>query len=227
VPARRKVALTFWTITAANRTDIGREILRFRQPDSYQRQAMLAWTRSQVQTRHVGLSLAEAAGVQKLARHLLFADPTLRATADNIASGIGSQSNLWPMAISGDFPIFALRISELADLNIVASALRMQEYLRAHRVVVDLVIVNEQASSYVQDLQQAMEQRCDNARLRGGALAPRQHTFAVRRDLMDNWSYKTLIAAARVVMHTRNGQLLDQIERAGQNARLTAPARVP
>ncbi|TWH30752.1 MULTISPECIES: glucoamylase family protein [unclassified Aminobacter] len=227
VPARRKVALTFWTITAANRTDIGREILRFRQPDSYQRQAMLAWTRSQVQTRHVGLSLAEAAGVQKLARHLLFADPTLRATADNIASGLGSQSNLWPMAISGDFPIFALRISELADLNIVASALRMQEYLRAHGVVVDLVIVNEQASSYVQDLQQAIEQLCENARLRGRELGPRQHIFAVRRDLMDDWSYKTLIAAARVVMHTRNGQILDQIERAGQNARLMAPARVP
>src|SRR5690606_19982093 len=58
-------------------------------------------------------------------------------------------------------------------------------------------------------------------------LGPRQHIFAVRRDLMDDWSYKTLIAAARVVMHTRNGQILDQIERAGQNARLMAPARVP
>src|SRR5690606_10386863 len=175
VPARRKVALTFWTITAANRTDIGREILRFRQPDSFQRQATLSWTRSQVQTRHVGLSLAEAAGVQKLARHLLFADPTLRATADSIATGLGPQSSLWPMAISGDFPIFALRIGLIADLHIVASALRMQEYLRSHGVVVDLVIINEQSSSYVQDLQQAIEQLCENARLRGRELGPRQH----------------------------------------------------
>src|SRR5690606_33128857 len=144
-----------------------------------------------------------------------------------IASGLGSQSNLWPMAISGDFPIFALRIREMADLNIVASALRMQEYLRAHGVVVDLVIVNEQASSYVQDLQQAIEQLCENARLRGRELGPRQHIFAVRRDLMDEESYRTLIAAARVVMHTRNGPILDQIERAEQTARTGLPVAPP
>ena len=227
VPARRKVSLTFWTVTAANRIDVGREMLRFQQPDSFQRQATLSWTRSQVQTRHVGLSLAEAAGVQKLARHLLFADPTLRATADSIATGLGPQSSLWPMAISGDFPIFALRIGLIADLHIVASALRMQEYLRSHGVVVDLVIINEQSSSYVQDLQQAIEQLCENARLRGRELGPRQHIFAVRRDLMDEASYRTLIASARVVMHTRNGEVLDQVERASQNSRLLAPARVP
>src|SRR5690606_9114726 len=129
--------------------------------------------------------------------------------------------------ISGDFPIFALRIGLIADLHIVASALRMQEYLRSHGVVVDLVIINEQSSSYVQDLQQAIEQLCENARLRGRELGPRQHIFAVRRDLMDEASYRTLIASARVVMHTRNGEVLDQVERASQNSRLLAPARVP
>ena len=70
----------------------------------------------------------------------------------------------------------------------------MQEYLRARGVIADLVIVNEQASSYVQDLQQAIEWHCDNARLRGGEHGPRQHIFAVRRDLMDERTYRTLLA---------------------------------
>lgn len=214
VPARKKVQLTFWTIVAANRDDVEREARKFAHPESFQRQSMLAWTRSQVQTRHVGLSLSEAAGVQKLARYLLFPDPALRAPSETIVSGLGRQSTLWPMAISGDFPIFALRIGDVADLEIVASALRMQEYLRARGMLLDLVIVNEQASSYVQDLQQAIELLCENARLRGRELGPRQHIFAVRRDLMDEASYRTLIAAARVVLHTRNGTILDQIERA-------------
>jgi cellobiose phosphorylase len=39
-------------------------------------------------------------------------------------------------------------------------------------------------------------------------------TFAVRRDLMDEAAYKTLLAVARVVLHTRNGTIFDQIERA-------------
>ena len=216
VPSRKKVSLTFWTISAANRQDVEQEMHRFLQPDSYQRQAMLSWTRSQVQTRHVGLSLVEAAGVQKLARYLLYPDAALHAPAETIAEGLGSQAALWPMAISGDFPIFALRIGDVADLEIVATALRMQEYLRAHGLFVDLVIVNEQASSYVQDLQQSIEQLCENARLRGHELGPRQHIFVVRRDLMDEASYRTLLAAARVMMHTRNGPILDQIERAEQ-----------
>ncbi len=90
--------------------------------------------------------------------------------------------------------------------------------MRARGLVADLVIVNEQASSYVQDLQQAIEQLCENSRLRGKELGPRQHIFAVRRDLMDENSYKTLLAVARVVLHTRNGRIFDQIERAEASA---------
>ncbi|OWK18615.1 hypothetical protein AJ88_07340 [Mesorhizobium amorphae CCBAU 01583] len=36
----------------------------------------------------------------------------------------------------------------------------------------------------------------------------------MRRDLMDEATYKTLLAVARVVLHTRNGTIFDQIERA-------------
>ena len=55
---------------------------------------------------------------------------------------------------------------------------------------------------------------CQNARSRGNEFGPRQHIFAVRRDLMDDASYKTLLAVARVAIHTRNGTIFDQIERA-------------
>jgi cyclic beta-1,2-glucan synthetase len=214
VPAGKKVTLTFWTVVGSERKEIDTFIGRCSHAESFQRQSMMSWTRSQVQTRHVGLSLAEAAGVQRLARYLLYPDQALRVAPDAIAAGLGSQSALWPTSISGDFPIFALRIGDVADLEIVASALRMQEYLRARGLFFDLVIVNEQASSYVQDLQQAVEFLCDNSRMRGKELGPRQHIFAVRRDLMDEATYRTLLGAARIVLHTRNGTILDQIERA-------------
>jgi len=214
VPANKKVTLTFWTVVGANREEVEEVRGRLDHPESYQRQAMLAWTRSQVQTRHLGLSLADAANVQKLARYLLYPDPALRMPAETVATGLGRQSALWPMAISGDYPIFAIRISDVADLEIIAQALRFQEYMRARGLLADLVIVNEQASSYVQDLQQAIESLAENSRLRGKELGPRQHIFAVRRDLMDETSYRTLLAAARVALHTRNGTIFDQIERA-------------
>ena len=214
VPAGKKVSLTFWTLVAQTRSEAEELVARFDYPDSFQRQAMLAWTRSQVQVRHLGLNLADAAGVQKLARYLIHPGKAVRAPAEAIAAGLGRQSALWPTSISGDYPIFALRIGDVADLEIVASALRMQEYLRARGVLADLVVVNEQASSYVQDLQQAIEALCENSRLRGRELGPRQHIFAVRRDLMDEATYRTLLGVARIVFHTRNGPIADQIERA-------------
>lgn len=214
VPSGKKVSVTFWTVVGADRAEVEAAIDRLDHAESFQRQATLAWTRSQVQTRHVGLSSADATNVQKLARYLLYPEPWTRMPADAIASGMGKQSALWPMAISGDYPIFALRIGDVADLEIVASALRMQEYMRARGIVADLVIVNEQASSYVQDLQQAIESLCENSRLRGKEHGPRQHIFAVRRDLMDDPAYRTLLGAARIVLHTRNGTIFDQIERA-------------
>ena len=214
VPANKKISLTFWTVTGGNRTELDEAIARLDHAESFARQSMLAWTRSQVQTRHMGLSLTDASNVQKLARYLIYPDPFLRLPSDAIAPGLGRQSSLWPTSISGDFPIFAVRIGDVADLEIVAEALRFQEYMRARGMTADLVIVNEQASSYVQDLQQAIDALCENSRLRGNEFGSRQHIFAVRRDLMDETTYKTLLAVARVVLHTRNGTIFDQIERA-------------
>ncbi|OQM75906.1 GH36-type glycosyl hydrolase domain-containing protein [Manganibacter manganicus] len=214
VPANKKISLTFWTVVGPNRAELDEAMTRLDHPESFARQAMLAWTRSQVQTRHMELSLADAASVQKLARYLIYPNSYMRLQPDAIASGLGKQSSLWPTSVSGDYPIFAVRIDDVADIDIVAQALRFQEYMRARGLLTDLVVVNEQASSYVQDLQQAIESLCENSRLRGKELGPRQHIFAVRRDLMDESTYKTLLAVAHICLHTRNGKILDQIERA-------------
>ncbi len=60
------------------------------------------------------------------------------------------------MSISGDYPIFSLRIDGEADIGSVREALRMQEYLRSRGVISDLVIINERSISYAQDLNNAI-----------------------------------------------------------------------
>ncbi len=216
-PAHKKVSVTFWTVVAANREDVENEIHRYQGGEGFNRQAILSWTRSQIQIRHVRLTPEEVAGVHQLAGYLLFPDPGLRAKPEQIRSGLGLQSLLWPMSISGDYPVFVLRISNAADIEIVASALRMQEYLRSHGLLADLVILNEQASSYVQELQHAIDLLCENSRHRGREIGPRQHIFNVRRDLIGEGAYNCLIASARVVLHTRNGLIADQIQRTRQS----------
>ncbi|MDX0014277.1 protein ndvB [Sinorhizobium meliloti] len=214
VPAGKKVSVIFWTIAAPDREGVDRAIDRYRHPETFNHELIHAWTRSQVQMRHVGITSKEAASFQMLGRYLVYPDMHLRADAETVKTGLASQSALWPLAISGDFPIFCLRINDDGDLGIAREALRAQEYLRARGITADLVVVNERASSYAQDLQHTLDSMCENLRLRGLSDGPRQHIFAVRRDLMEPETWSTLISASRAVFHARNGTISDQIARA-------------
>ena len=214
VPAGKKVKVIFWTIAAPSRAEVDEAIDRYRHPDSFNHEMIHAWTRSQVHMRHIGVTSREAASFQALGRYLVYPDTHLRADAGTIQTGLSPQSALWPLAISGDFPIVALRINEEIDLDVAREALRAQEYLRHRGVVADLVIVNERASSYAQDMQHTLDQMCESLRMRGQSDGLRQHIFAVRRDLMEVTTWQALLATARAVFHARNGSLTDQIARA-------------
>ena len=103
--------------------------------------------------------------------------------------------------------------------------------MRARGLVADFVVVNEQASSYVQDLQQAIESLCENSRLRGKELGPRQHIFAVRRDLMDETILQDAARRrARRAAHPQRHHLRpDRARRGGRlaGARRLAAGRMP
>ena len=81
----------------------------------------------------------------------------LRSSSEAILRGAGAQSGLWAQGISGDLPILLLRIANADDIRIAHQLLQAMEYWRDQRLAVDLVIVNERASSYIQDLQNALE----------------------------------------------------------------------
>ena len=53
-----------------------------------------------------------------------------------------------------------VRIEDKDDLELVRQLLRAHEYWRLKQLAVDLVILNERAASYVQDLQNALEAWC-------------------------------------------------------------------
>ncbi|CAH0338566.1 glucoamylase family protein [Rhizobium sp. CECT 9324] len=224
VPAGKKVSVIFWTIAAPNREEIDKAIDRYRHPDAFSHELIHAWTRVQVELRHIGITSQQAAAFQHLGRYLVYPDTHLRADPETVRTGLRSQSALWPMAISGDFPIFALRINDDMDIEIAREALSALEYLRRRGLVIDLAIVNERATSYAQDMQHALDQLAENLRHRLPDGAGRQHVFTVRNDLNDETATQALLGAARVVLHARNGKIVDQVNRA---VSLFATPRVP
>ncbi len=211
-----KVArVAFWTIVAGSREELLERIDKHHDKNAFDRAKTLAWTQAQVQLHHLDVDLEEAADFQRLAAPILYADARFRPASDAILAGAGPQSGLWPYGISGDLPIVLLRIEDVEDLPQLRQMLRAHEYWRIKRLAVDLVIVNERAASYVQDLQNAVEAavRSSQSRPRFGDMPAQGAVHVLRADFLNQDTKNLLNATARVVLSAHRGLIADQLAR--------------
>lgn len=232
-------SVAFWTIVAHSRAQLLDLVDKHRDGASFSRAAMLSWTQAQVQLRHAGVSADEAALFQRMAGYLLYSDPAMRANsaalmrgaAEVAAAGGVGMAPLWAHGVSGDLPILLVRIDDIEHMALVRQLVHAHQYWQMKRLAVDLVIVNERASSYVQDLQSALEMlvRSGQSRPQPGRPAPGK-IFLLRADLMANDARALFPIAARAVLAARNGRLSEQLRRLTggpsakpQRARLPAP----
>jgi cyclic beta-1,2-glucan synthetase len=219
------VRIAFWTLIAPTRAAMLDLIDKHRNIAAYDRAATLAWTQAQVQLHYLGITPSDAGMFQRLAGHLLYAGPTMRASPEAIRRGAGGQPGLWGQGISGDLPIVLLRISETEDVGIAHQLLQAHEYWRMKQFAVDLVILNERASSYVQDLQIALETliRASQSRPQSGADGPAGRVFILRADLISVETRLLLASVARVVLVAQRGRLADQLDRIQELAMPASP----
>ena len=215
VPQGGVVRVTFWTLVADNPDALLRMVERHGDPSAFARAATLAWTQAQVQLRHLGISHADAVDFQALGGMVQRGDRRLRASSARILAGAAPQSSLWPLGISGDLPIVLLQIDDTEDLDVLHQVLSAHEYWGMRQLAVDLVILNERSSSYVQDLQIAIESavRTAGARPRvAEQIAQAQgRVHALRADLVDPAARAMLKASARVVLDAGRGDIGQQM----------------
>ncbi|SPU26655.1 Cellobiose phosphorylase [Candidatus Bartonella washoeensis] len=213
IPAHEKTELIFWTFAANSKETLQNHIKHYRQPNMFQREFSMAWTRSQVALYQSGIHPREAITYQKYATPLIYPDRSWRLPPEILAKTLGKQSDLWPMSLSGDTPICLLRLDNEMDLTVLRELLKAHEYWRTRGLIIDLVILNEQAFSYIQNTQRAIEWVCESYRHNTTETDKRQHIFTLRRDQMNEQSFKTLLASARIVLHAQNGSLSEQLKR--------------
>jgi cyclic beta-1,2-glucan synthetase len=218
--------IDFWTMVASSRAEIVDLLDKHHDKGAFPRAAALAWTQSQVQLHHLGINRDEAGQFQRLVSRLIYAGPSLRPPSDTIESGRAGQPQLWPLGISGDLPILLVRVSEMEQLDIARQALQAVEYARIKGLAVDLVILNERSSSYVQDLQTALETlvRANQSRPQIGEEKPAGHIFMLRADLISAEARAMLLSTARAVLVGERGRISDQLERSPE---IKVPARSP
>ncbi len=213
IPAGRRVSFTLWTLTASTRAEVLDLVDRQRQAAAFERAATLSWTQAQIQLRHLSINHDEAHLFQTLAGHIIYANAALRPGSKTLERDIGPQSSLWPHGISGDRPILVVRIDDIENIELVHEVLRAFEYWKTKQLAVDVVILNERMSSYIQDLQLAIEalvRKSVSPKVNGNSGGD---IFTLRADLMPHDSLRVLPAAARVVLVARRGDLASQLAR--------------
>ena len=223
VSLRRRVRLaqgagarvTFSSLIAPSRDEALALADEYNNPATFERAATLAWTQAQVQLHHLSIDPDEAYLFQELASQILYSDPTLRPSSTVLTGNTRGPSALWQHGISGDIPIILVRIDEPEDQGIVRQLLRAHEYWRMKQLAVDLVILNEQAPSYAQDLQAALEAqvRTSQSRLRHEGHEPLGSVFILRGDRISAEDRILLQTAARAVLLSRRGTLAEQVMR--------------
>ncbi len=212
IQPNQTVSCSFSTAIAHSREEALALADKYHDPNIFERELRLAWTKAQVEMSHLNIDSEEAHLFQRLAARVLYSDPSLRPRPHVLALNTKAQSSLWAHGISGDLPIVVVRINKAADLGTVKKIVRGHEYLHYKGLKIDLVILNDNPTNYLQLLHEELETIIRTSGLQGLQDKP-GGVYLRLADQMDEADRILLHAVARVVIVADRGTLEDQIER--------------
>ncbi|OFW29186.1 MAG: carbohydrate-binding protein [Acidobacteria bacterium RIFCSPLOWO2_02_FULL_65_29] len=203
--------LCFATGVASDRATAEALAQKYHDASAASRTFALAFTHAQSGLRHLGISNDEARQFERLASRVLFADGSLLASPDRLASNELGQAGLWPHGISGDLPILLVRVVHDEDLALVRQVLQAQEYWRLKGLNADLVILNEHPVSYLDEMHAQLTALLDNGPWRTWKHRP-GGAYLLRGDLLGPAERTLLEAVARAVLSGDRGDLHAQLD---------------
>ena len=187
----------------------------------------LAWTHSWVNLQQINATESDAQLYGRLAGSVIFANAALRADATVLMKNRRGQSGLWGYAISGDFPIVLLQISDPANIDLVRQLVQAHAYWRLKGLAVDLVIWNEDQAGYRQLLQEQI-MGLISVGVEAHVMDRPGGIFVRRAEQISEEDRILLQSVARAIITDRRGPLAEQINRrgfAGERVARLVPAR--
>ena len=225
IQPNQTVSCSFSTAVARSREEAVALADKYHDPNIFERELQLAWTKAQVEMSHLKIDAEEAHLFQRLAARVVYSDPSLRPRPHVLGLNTKAQSSLWAYGISGDLPIVVVRISKADDLRTVRKLVRGHEYLHFKGLKIDLVILNDTPTSYLQELQKELENIVRTTGLQ--ALQDKPGGVYLRQaDQIPEPDRILLHAVARAVIVADRGSFEDQIEQR-QVEELLPPPFVP
>ena len=209
LPRGATARVTFATGYADTEAEALRLIEKYHDRRAIARAIALAGTHSEIELRHLGLSIEDTINFQRLGGRLLSGDTRLRDVEAGARNESG-QRDLWKFGISGDIPILVVLVADESGIPLVAELLKAHEYLRIKGLLFDLVVLNDHATSYLQGLQEGLLRLVEGGPEQAWIEKP-GGVFLRRTDLLSPNDHLLLRAAARVVMDAAAGTLRNQL----------------
>ena len=172
-PGRHRAASRSRPGYADNEAARERLIEKYHDRRAVARALALASTHSQIELRHLGLTVEDTIRFQRLAGRMIYGDPRLRVGRSGPAQPARPVASCGSTASPATCRSLLRALPEDADLPLFHELLKAHEYLRVKGFTFDLVVLNEHASSYRQDLQDALQQmRREQSRAARGSISP-------------------------------------------------------
>ncbi len=187
----------------------------FASPSTIARSFELSWADARVELRHLGISGLQAKRFQELLSFVVQPSRALRFCP--VAADIrgSTREALWAQGISGDLPIVIVRLDDSGFAEIVRELVLAHELWRLNGVEVDLVILNEEPSGYLQPMHDEVGSVLASTPAQS-QLNQRAGVFLRRAEQLTHDGRTLLLAAARVVLTSSGGSLARQLRKALQ-----------
>lgn len=206
----QQVQLFAVTGVADTREEATNILEQLSQGGQIERSFQLAWTRTQIELRHLHLTAAEAKVFRVLAGRILYTSPLRDEQRKSIAINRKGQKGLWAQGISGDRPIVLVTIESTLGLPFIAKLLSGYEYLRSRGVHADLVILNKSVEGYQQELQESLQRTIEHHpdyRESG-----RGSVFVLAAHVMSEEEKALLYAVSRVILRADGPSIRAQLQ---------------
>lgn len=136
------------------------------------------------------------------------------------------QQSLWRHGISGDLPIVAVVVSEPEDLSLAKEVLQAQHYWRRNGVAIDVVLLDQSRSSYLQPTHDRLQELVQKHGSDGSHLHTTGRSFIVPGSLIDAAEQREILAAARVLVRASTEPLRHRLLKTTRD-RAVPPPFVP
>lgn len=158
---------------------------------------------AQLELKNLGIKSAQANLFQSVASEIFFLSSNRKNREDYIKNISKHQKDLWAYGISGDLPIIMLVVKDEEDVNLAFTMIKFHHYLRLKGVKLDLVIYNDEETSYDEPLQKSI---IDAIRVsnEGNSLNKAGGIFIHNRATMNVEVKKLLIGISRLYVDKNN-----------------------